>query len=260
MTGCALELSEVEVHFGGVRAVDGVSLDVEGTQIVGLLGQNGAGKTTLLNCISRSVKQSGGQILVFGQDIGRMSPHQVTRLGVARTFQSVALFGALNALQVGLLGRDFLSRGVSGEYALRLPRARRAEREAREQVREALRFVGFDAAVDRPLGTLSYGQTKLADLARAVVSRPRVLLLDEPAAGLTHGERNLMAEAVERVQAELSAPVVVIEHDIDLMRRLCHRAVIMDSGRVIGDGALDELLALPRVRESLLGEPAADVT
>lgn len=254
----ALVIDDVEVAFGAVKAVNGASFRLDGNQILGLLGQNGAGKTTLINAVSRSVRHSRGRIEVLGHDVGAFRPYQVTRLGVSRTFQSVAVFGQLNAMQVGLLGTDFLGRATVVEHALRLPRARRDEREAKERVREALAFVGFGAPADRRLGELSYGQAKLADLARAVSGSPRLLLLDEPAAGLNLGERGVIAEAIEKVHTELGVPVVVIEHDIELMRRLCDRTVVMDSGRVIGDGALDELLAQPDVALSLLGRaPAA---
>ncbi|WP_432825615.1 ABC transporter ATP-binding protein [Dactylosporangium sp. CA-092794] len=252
----ALVVEDVHVAFGGVRAVDGVSLSLRRDEILSLLGQNGAGKTTLLNCVSRSVRHTAGRIAVLGHDVAKLAPYQVTRLGVSRTFQSVALFGQLNALQVGLLGVDFRSRATMVEYALRLPRALRDERAAKAKVVEALRFVGFDAPLERRLGELSYGQAKLADLARAVTAGPRLLLLDEPAAGLNGEERRVIAEAIERVHKELSVPVIVIEHDIDLVRRLSHRTVIMDAGRVIGDGRLDDLLARPEVSASLLGTAA----
>ncbi|GAA1840027.1 ABC transporter ATP-binding protein [Pseudonocardia ailaonensis] len=254
----ALVIDDVEVAFGAVKAVNGASFRLRGTEILGLLGQNGAGKTTLLNAVSRSVRHTRGHIEVLGRDVEQLKPYEVTRLGVSRTFQSVAVFGQLDAMQVGLLGTDFLGKATVVEHALRLPRARRDEREATERVREALDFVGFRAPVDRRLGELSYGQAKLADLARAVSGRPRLMLLDEPAAGLNLGERGVIAEAIEKVHSELDVPVVVIEHDIELMRRLCHRTVVMDSGRVIGDGPLDELLARPEVSASLLGRaPAA---
>jgi branched-chain amino acid transport system ATP-binding protein len=254
----SLVVEDVEVAFGAVKAVDGASFRLRGKEILGLLGQNGAGKTTLINAVSRSVRHRRGRIEVLGQDVEGLKPYQVTRLGVSRTFQSVAVFGQLDAQQVGLLGTDFLGRATVVEHALRFPRARRDEREAKERVREALAFVGFGAPHDRRLGELSYGQAKLADLARAVAREPRLLLLDEPAAGLNLGERGIIADAIEKVHAELGVPVVVIEHDIELMRRLCHRTVVMDSGRVLGDGPLDELLARPDVAASLLGRaPAA---
>jgi ABC-type branched-subunit amino acid transport system ATPase component len=249
----AITVDDVHVNFGGVKAVNGASLTVQSNEIVSLLGQNGAGKTTLLNCISRSVRHTSGRIEVFGHDIGSLSPHVVTRLGVSRTFQSVALFGSLNALQVGLLGVDFRGRATAAEYALRLPRARRDEGAARESVIEALRLAGFDAPLDRTLGQLSYGQAKLADLARAIAGRPKLLLLDEPAAGLNSRERTVIAEAIERVHHELGVPVLVIEHDMELMKRLSTRTIVMDLGRVIAEGQFDEVLAMPNVRASLLG-------
>jgi branched-chain amino acid transport system ATP-binding protein len=253
MADATLVVEDVHVVFGGVHAVDGVSLTLHEREILSLLGQNGAGKTTLLNSISRSVTHSSGRIEVLGHDVGRLKPYQVARLGVSRTFQSVALFGGLNALQVGLLGTDIRGRATAIEYALRLPRAVRGERRAKERVAEALTFVGFDAPLDRRLGELSYGQAKLADLARAVVARPRILLLDEPAAGLNLEERAVIASAIERIHDDLSVPVIVIEHDIELMRQLTHRTVIMDAGHVIAEGRLDDLLTLPAVQASLMG-------
>ncbi|MBB5158922.1 ABC transporter ATP-binding protein [Saccharopolyspora phatthalungensis] len=249
-----LRITDLEVRFGGIRAVQGVSLTLRRDEVLGLLGQNGAGKTTVVNCVSRSVDASSGRIELFGRDIRRMKPFQVTRAGVSRTYQTAAVFGALTALQVGMLARDAHDRRATAvEYALRLPRARRHERQARASVTQALELVGFSAPVNRRLGELTYGQAKLADLARAVAGEPRILLLDEPASGLSVRERDQMAEAIQRVRRELGVPVLIIEHDMELMQRLCDRTIVMDTGRILAEGRLDELLTRPDVAVSLLG-------
>jgi branched-chain amino acid transport system ATP-binding protein len=249
-----LQVDDLQVHFGGVRAIDGVTLSVGEEEIVGLVGQNGAGKTTLLNCVTRSVRYSGGRIRVFGSSIDGLLPYQVARRGVSRTFQSVAVFGSLTALQVGLLGVDLKCEATALEHALHLPRALRSERRARQAVHESLDFVGFTAARDEPLGSLSYGQAKLADLARAVAAAPRLLLLDEPASGLSIEERQRIMDAIVRVHEDLGVPVVVIEHDLDLIGHLATRTIVMDTGRILAEGRLSDLLKTPEVSLSLLGE------
>ena len=249
-----LRITDLEVHFGGIKAVRGVSLDLRPNEVLGLLGQNGAGKTTVVNCVSRSVPFSGGTIEVFGENVEQWKPHQVTRAGVSRTFQTAAVFGALSAMQVGLLARDARDHHVLAvEYALRLPRALRQERRSRAAVLQALNFVGFRADPNRKIGELTYGQAKLADMARAVAAEPCILLLDEPASGLSLTERDLIATAIERIRAELKIPIMVIEHDMELMTRLCDRTIVMDSGQVLAEGPLPELLQRPEVAASLLG-------
>ena len=249
-----LRIRDLEVHFGGIKAVQGVSLDLHEGEVLGLLGQNGAGKTTVVNCVSRSVEATSGTILLFGRDIAGSKPHQITRSGVARTFQTAAVFGALTAMQVGLLSRDAMGhRALAVEYAFRLPRAIRSERRAKAAVAEALDFVGFTASPNRSIGQLTYGQAKLADLARAVVGQPKLLLLDEPASGLSLAERDMIAGAIEKIRAELRVPIMIIEHDMDLMVRLCDRTIVMDTGKILAEGSLSELLQREDVAASLLG-------
>lgn len=249
-----LEIDDLRVDFGGVRAVDGASLTIAADEIVGLLGQNGAGKTTLLNCVTRTVSYNAGAVRVFGETIDKLLPFEVARRGVSRTFQSVAVFGALSAHEIGLLGRDMSDSSTWVEHALHLPRARRSERHARQRVDEALDFVGFTATREAPIGSLSYGQAKLVDLARALVAEPRLLLLDEPASGLNAEERQWMTDAITRAHDTLRIPVVIIEHDLELVERLSTRAVVMDSGRIVADGQLPGILRQPEVALSLLGE------
>ena len=259
--GTPLRITDLEVHFGGIKAVHGLSLQLREREVLGLLGQNGAGKTTVVNCVSRSVIPAAGRIEVFGHSVAGLRPHQVTRLGVSRTFQAAAVFGALSAMQSGLLAHDAMHRKVTAaEYALRLPRARRQERTARRAVQDALGFVGFRADQHQPIGKLTYGQAKLADLARAVVTEPRILLLDEPASGLSLAERDVIAEAIEKIRGELGVPILVIELDMALMERLCDRTIVMDSGQILAEGRLSELLARDDVSRSLLGRPATQNT
>lgn len=253
-TEVPLQITDLQVNFGGVRAVDGTSLTVHGDEIVGLLGQNGAGKTTLLNCVTRTVPYNPGAISVFGETIDKLLPFQVARRGVSRTFQSVAVFGALSAHEVGLLGWDLRCEATWFEFALHLPRAKRSERRARKRVDDALDFVGFTASRVDPIGSLSYGQAKLTDLARALVAEPRLLLLDEPASGLNIEEREWMTDAIKRVHEDLGIPVVIIEHDLELVQNLSTRAVVMDTGRILAEGQLPALLDVPAVSLSLLGK------
>jgi branched-chain amino acid transport system ATP-binding protein len=234
-----IEVSGATVQFGGVRAVDDVTLQHETGGVLGLIGPNGAGKTTLLNALSGITRLRAGRIRLQGTDITRYAPQQLSRLGVARTFQNLEVFGSLSVLDNVLVPRWVRHRS-----------GRAAERSAGLDVLER---VGIAEYADRLAGTLAYGLQRRVELARALAAEPKLLLLDEPLAGLSRVEGN---QAV-RLFADLAADditVVLVEHDVSSVLAVSQRIVVLDHGSVLAVGTPDEVVADPAVRRAYLGD------
>lgn len=247
-----LELDGVTKIFGGLIAVNDVSFSAEEGSIVGLIGPNGAGKTTVFNCITGNYRPERGRILFAGADVTGLRPHVLVERGIARTFQSIRLFGELSALENVLSGRH--CRLKSGWLAsmLRLPSQRREEREAAARCREELAFVGLaDAESDRA-DSLSYGNQRLLEIARALASDPRLLILDEPAGGMNDQETAALVDVIAGIRAR-GVTVLLIEHDMRLVMRICDRLVVLENGGLIAQGAPDEVRRHPAVVEAYLG-------
>jgi branched-chain amino acid transport system ATP-binding protein len=257
----ALEVRSVTVRFGGITALDDVSLTAAPRRVTGIIGPNGAGKTTLLNVLCGLVRPESGQIRFDGRELTRLRPHKLAALGIARTLQGVGLFDGLSVAENVMVGATSHARAGFWPGLFGLPRSDRDERQLRQLAVEALDRVGAADLADAMPGTLAYGLRKRVALARALVARPRLLLLDEPASGLSESELPELGGLISRLADDAS--VVVIEHRMDLMMSVCHTITVLDFGKVIADGTPAEVQASPAVTAAYLGveaEGAAGVT
>jgi len=259
MRDAVLEARDVSVVFGGIVAVDSVRLAVAPGEIVGIIGPNGAGKTTLLNALCGFVDLAGGVVLLGGDEVTALPPYRRARLGLGRSFQDARLFPGLTVREV-LLGAQHpaFRSGVFSE-GLRLPLARHDERDAITAVGDVLELVDVARYLDHRVADLSFGTTRAVELAWLAARRPRVLLLDEPAAGLQQSEVAVLGDLIRRIRGD--AAVVVIDHDVPFVAGLVDRLVAMDLGRVVVEGDVGHVLHHPDVLASYLGgRRYADVT
>ncbi|HMI86260.1 MAG TPA: ABC transporter ATP-binding protein [Polyangiaceae bacterium] len=247
---------EVRVRFGGIVALDGVSFDVGKGQIVAIIGPNGAGKTTLFNCISRLYPFDGGDILLEGRSVRDLPSHRMAALGIARTFQNVALFDSLSVAENITLGAHASLGGGFFAHALRLPRAARAERKLAAEVAEIVTLLDLDQVVHRRVGELPFGTRKRVELGRALAGKPRLLLLDEPAAGLNHTEVDELTSMIAHIAERFALSVLLVEHHMNVVMRISHRVLVLDFGRKIGDGTPQEVKSDPQVIRAYLGDPS----
>jgi branched-chain amino acid transport system ATP-binding protein len=251
-----LELDRVSLSFGGLRALSALELHVGEREIVSVIGPNGAGKTTVFNVITGVYRPDAGEVRFAGESIAGRQPHQIARLGIARTFQSLRLFQNMSVLENVMAATYGGTRAMPWESVLRLPRARREEREARELAAEALSFFGQRLAGyrwDQPAYSLSYANRRRLEIARALATRPRLLLLDEPAAGMNPAETHEVTELISRLRAERQVAILVIEHDMHVVAGCSDRVIALDHGVKLTEGGFDEVAGHPAVIEAYLG-------
>jgi branched-chain amino acid transport system ATP-binding protein len=253
-----LETEQLTRTFGGLVAVDHVDMRVPRGEIRGLIGPNGSGKSTLLNLVSGVYAVTSGSIRLGGQEITRASASGRTKSGIARTFQNIRLFPKMTVLDNVAAAGYCRSRAGVAQVVLRTPRMRAEERGIQERARDALELVGVLGRADAFPDDLPYGQRRLVEIARALVTEPEVLLLDEPAAGLTASEKTLLLEVIGRLNVDRDLTLLLVEHDMKLIMKVCHRITVLNFGAKIGEGTAEQVRRDPAVIEAYLGKSDDD--
>jgi len=248
-----LQTEHLDMRFGGLAALSNLNLSVPEGGLYGLIGPNGAGKTTVFNLVSGFLKPTGGRILWNGRDITGEPPHRLTELGIARTFQNMRLFGELSVLDNILVGFHCRGRATWGEAVLRLPRYRREERTCRSRGLALLTEVGLADAADHPAGKLPYGHQRRLEIARALATGPRFLLLDEPAAGLNPQETQDLIFFIRGIKERYDLSILIIEHNLRLVMGLCRHLTVLDHGLTIAAGDPVDIQKNPAVIRAYLG-------
>jgi len=247
-----LRAESIVMRFAGILALDDVSLSVEAGAIVGLIGPNGAGKTTFFNCVSGMVRPTDGRVLLDGRDVTRTSVHRRSHLGMARTFQRMELFGGMTVSEhmlvaerarnaSGSLGRDVLGRG-------------RPTADEQARCKTVLSLLGLEADADRPIEALSLGRGRLVELGRALMTEPTLLLLDEPSSGLDVTETEEMGEVLLRIRDERDTAILLVEHDVEMVRRFTERLYVLDFGTLIAEGRTASVMQDPAVQKAYFGD------
>jgi len=252
-----LELDDLSVQFGGVVALRDITYQVPGGIIQSIIGPNGAGKTTLFNCISGLLAPGTGSIRFRRQHIDGWAPHRIAALGLSRTFQQVALFAHMSVLENVMVGRHPRSRSGFLATGLRLPGMRREERELRERARSILDFVGLGDLAAAAAGTLPLGQQKILEIARALATEPRLLLLDEPAGGLNTRETEQLGELIQRIRGR-DTTVILVEHDMNLVMDISDRILVLYFGHPLASGTPSAIKDNPEVIQAYLGDDWAE--
>ena len=247
-----LAVENVGVSFGGVRALSDVTLDVGGGEIFAVIGPNGAGKTTLFNVISGLYRPRQGRVTLDGRDITGLPPHLLARLGLSRTFQNLQIFFRMSAVENVMVGRHMHEKSNALAHLLALPSVRKQNRQSRDIALDFLKLVGLLPFADRPAGSLPYGALKRLEIARALAAEPRILLLDEPAAGCNPSETDEVDEVIKTISGR-GITVVLVEHDMRLVMKISNRIHVLDHGMTLAEGNAAAVRQNPAVIAAYLG-------
>ena len=247
------KVDNLSLHFGGLKAVDAVRFEIRQGEIFTIIGPNGAGKTSIFNMISRLYEPTTGHLFFEDKDISEVPPHQIARMGIARTFQNIELFDNASVLSNLLVGRHCHSRTKLWQEVLFLPNVRNAEKAHRAKVEEVIEFLDLQAYREKIIAGLPYGVRKVVELARALCSEPKLILLDEPSSGLNVEETDDMSYWIRDIKNELGITVLMVEHDMSLVNRVSDRVLALNYGRVIAEGTPAEVQRHPDVVAAYIG-------
>ncbi|MDT6960061.1 MULTISPECIES: high-affinity branched-chain amino acid ABC transporter ATP-binding protein LivG [unclassified Cupriavidus] len=254
MSAEMLKVSGLQMRFGGLLAVDGIEFDVRRDEVFAIIGPNGAGKTTVFNCVGGFYKPTAGEVMLDGHSIARQPSHVVARHGLVRTFQNIRLFRQLTVVENLMVAQHRQVKAGLLHGLLATPAYRRAEREALARAGEWLERMGLTAVANREAGTLSYGHQRRLEIARCMITQPRLLMLDEPAAGLNPQEKIELQQLIDRLRREFNISVLLIEHDMSLVMGVSDRILVMEHGKPIMIGTPEAVRNDPRVIKAYLGE------
>jgi branched-chain amino acid transport system ATP-binding protein len=249
-----LEVGGLQMRFGGLLAVDGIDFEVRRDEVFAIIGPNGAGKTTVFNCVGGFYKPSAGRIVMAGEAIAGLPSHRVARMGLVRTFQNIRLFKQLTVVENLLVAQHLQVKSGLIHGLLATPAYRRAEREALARAVTWLEYMDLKHVANREAGTLSYGHQRRLEIARCMITNPRLLMLDEPAAGLNPQEKIELQQLIDRLRRQFNIAVLLIEHDMKLVMGVSDRILVMEHGRPIVTGTPQQVRSDPRVIKAYLGE------